>query len=119
MLKEVDLEGSSAQRAGELSGGQKRRLSVCVSLIGSPRVLVLDEPTTGVEPLSRRHIWNALKRRRRDRLILFTTHFMDEADLLAGPTLFFFSHSIYKYSIGFIPGNHQLEFLFEKIKKMT
>ncbi len=64
-----------------------------MSLLGEPRFCVLDEPTTGVDPVSRREIWNALKRRmtvqegsneRNDRVILFTTHFMDEADHLAG-----------------------------------
>lgn len=55
-----------------------------MSLLGDPQVCVLDEPTTGVDPISRREIWNALKSRRQNRVILFTTHFMDEADLLAG-----------------------------------
>ncbi len=84
LLKEVDLESSKDKRAKQLSGGQKRRLSTCMALLGSPRVIVLDEPTTGVDPVTRRHIWAALKRRRANRMILFTTHFMDEADLLAG-----------------------------------
>ena len=84
LLDEMDLRRSASQKARALSGGQKRRLSVCMALLGDPRVIVLDEPTTGVDPLSRRKIWTALKRRRAARLILFTTHFMDEADLLAG-----------------------------------
>ncbi len=80
----MDLKRSENQNARDLSGGQKRRLAVCMALMGSPRVIVLDEPTTGVDPVSRRRIWTALKNRREGRLILFTTHFMDEADLLAG-----------------------------------
>ena len=47
-------------------------------------MLLLDEPTAGLDPLSRRHIWTVLKERSRDRVILFTTHYMDEADILAG-----------------------------------
>ena len=84
LLTEIDLAPSMDQLASKLSGGQKRRLAVCMALLGNPRVIVLDEPTTGVDPVSRRRIWQALKQRRSDRLILFSTHYMDEADLLAG-----------------------------------
>ena len=55
-----------------------------MALLGEPRFCVLDEPTTGVDPVARRQIWAALQRRRENRVMLFTTHFMDEADLLAG-----------------------------------
>ncbi len=55
-----------------------------MSLLGEPRFCVLDEPTTGVDPVARRLIWTALKKRREKSVVLFTTHFMDEADLLAG-----------------------------------
>ena len=84
LLTELDLLASKDQSASNLSGGQKRRLAVCMALIGNPRVIVLDEPTTGVDPVSRRRIWQALKQRKAERLILFSTHYMDEADMLAG-----------------------------------
>lgn len=84
LLTELNLTNAIDQRAASLSGGQQRRLSISMSLLGDPQLCVLDEPTTGVDPLSRREIWSALKARRQNRVILFTTHFMDEADLLAG-----------------------------------
>lgn len=69
--------------ANTLSGGQKRRLSVALAMIGDPAVVILDEPTTGLDPGARREVWACLKESRRDRLIILSTHFMDEADLLA------------------------------------
>ena len=84
LLEELNLTKALDQTASSLSGGQQRRLSICMSLLGDPRFCVLDEPTTGVDAVSRREIWSALKARRKDRVIMFTTHFMDEADLLAG-----------------------------------
>lgn len=100
LLRELGLEESAEKRAQELSGGQKRRLAIGMALVGSPRLLVLDEPTTGVDAVTRRHIWEVLRRQMRvrcddlrcdardaaagQRILLFTTHYMDEADLLAG-----------------------------------
>ena len=69
--------------ANTLSGGQKRRLSVALAMIGDPAVVILDEPTTGLDPGARREVLVCLKESRRDRLIILSTHFMDEADLLA------------------------------------
>ena len=83
-LKDVDLEDSRSKWSKELSGGQKRKLSVAIALIGDPKVIFLDEPTAGMDPSSRRHLWSLLKQRRPGRVILLTTHFMDEADILAG-----------------------------------
>ena len=92
-MEEFSLTKAIDQQASSLSGGQQRRLNICMSLLGEPKFCVLDEPTTGVDPVSRREIWNALKRRvigngdkneRMERVIFFTTHFMDEADYLAG-----------------------------------
>ena len=51
--------------------------------MGDPRIIILDEPTAGVDPYSRRHLWGLLQRRKQGRLMLLTTHFMDEADILA------------------------------------
>lgn len=70
-------------RAKNLSGGQKRKLSVGIAIIGDPKIIILDEPTAGVDPYSRRHMWSILQNRKHGKVILLTTHFMDEADILA------------------------------------
>jgi ATP-binding cassette, subfamily A (ABC1), member 3 len=68
--------------AGTLSGGQKRRLCVGLSMVGGNSVVYLDEPTAGLDPVSRRQLWDLVQRNRKGRAILLTTHFMDEADVL-------------------------------------
>jgi ATP-binding cassette subfamily A (ABC1) protein 3 len=68
--------------AGTLSGGQKRRLCVALSMVGGNGVVFLDEPTAGLDPVSRRQLWELVQRNREGRAILLTTHFMDEADVL-------------------------------------
>uniref|UniRef100_A0A8D1IC50 ABC transporter domain-containing protein n=1 Tax=Sus scrofa TaxID=9823 RepID=A0A8D1IC50_PIG len=65
-----------------LSGGMKRKLSIIIALIGGSKVVILDEPTSGMDPASRRATWNLLQHYKQDRTILLTTHDMDEADLL-------------------------------------
>jgi ATP-binding cassette subfamily A (ABC1) protein 3 len=74
-----------------LSGGQKRRLSVGIAFIGNSKFIVLDEPTSGMDTSARRHIWEMLKNYKNDRIILLTTHFMDEADNL-GDRIAIMSH---------------------------
>ncbi|XP_071963813.1 cholesterol transporter ABCA5-like [Antedon mediterranea] len=83
ILKDVDLHKQGATHAKDLSGGQKRKLCMGIALIGDPKVVILDEPTSGMDPYSRRCIWTLLKNKREGRIILLTTHFMDEADILA------------------------------------
>ena len=68
--------------ASKLSGGQKRKLSVCIALAGGSRVIFLDEPTSGMDPYSRRSTWQILQNAREGRVMVLTTHFMDEADIL-------------------------------------
>lgn len=82
-LKDIDLTDKADTFAKYLSGGQKRKLSVGIAVIGDPKIIILDEPTAGVDPYSRRHMWSVLQNRRHGKVILLTTHFMDEADILA------------------------------------
>ncbi|BFZ21348.1 hypothetical protein BsWGS_24386 [Bradybaena similaris] len=82
-LVDVDLKSQSETFARNLSGGQKRKLSVAIALIGDPKLIFLDEPTAGMDPFSRRHLWSLLKRMKEGKVVLLTTHFMDEADILA------------------------------------
>lgn len=81
-MADVGLREQAGALAGTLSGGQKRKLCVAIALLGDPRVVFLDEPTSGMDPHSRRATWNILQNARSGRVILFTTHFMDEADIL-------------------------------------
>ncbi|EYC42025.1 hypothetical protein Y032_0546g3255 [Ancylostoma ceylanicum] len=69
-------------RAGELSGGQKRKLLLAIALIGGSEVVMLDEPTSGMDPSARHETWTLLQEEKSRRTILLTTHFMEEADLL-------------------------------------
>ncbi|KAG0349563.1 ATP-binding cassette sub- A member 1 [Podila humilis] len=81
-LECVQLWKDRNTQAGRLSGGMKRRLSTIISTIGDPQVLILDEPTTGMDPVHRRHVWTFLSQFKRGRSILLTTHSMEEADAL-------------------------------------
>ncbi|BHF68476.1 ATP-binding cassette sub- A member 3 [Sparganum proliferum] len=81
-LTKVRLKGKRNRRAWTLSGGTKRRLSLGMALIANSRVLILDEPTSSLDPAARRQIWDILQRERPFRTILVTTHYMDEAEYL-------------------------------------
>lgn len=81
-LREVGLIAQADQLSRTLSGGQKRRLSLAIAFSGDSRIVFLDEPTSGVDAASRRAIWDLLARKKQGRLIILTTHFMDEADQL-------------------------------------
>ena len=81
---ELDLVALADRRFEQLSGGQKQRVLFALSVVGQPDWLILDEPTTGLDPAARRILWNAIEKRRRDGAsILLCTHFMDEAQKLA------------------------------------
>ena len=82
-LEQVQLTAVAHVQAQAYSGGMKRRLSLAVALIGDPQIVFLDEPTTGMDPVTRRTVWNMILKAKRDRIILLTTHSMEEADVLA------------------------------------
>ncbi|XP_032357710.1 cholesterol transporter ABCA5 isoform X1 [Etheostoma spectabile] len=83
VLKDLDLEKIMTAQAKNLSGGQKRKLSVGIAILGDPKILLLDEPTAGMDPCSRHQVWSLLQSRRAGRVIVLSTHYMDEADILA------------------------------------
>ncbi|NXY46384.1 ABC8B protein, partial [Ceuthmochares aereus] len=80
VLVALDLTDVQAIRAGTLSVSQKRKLSIGIAILGNPQVLLLDEPTAGLDPCSRHHVWTFLKERQAGRVTLFTTQSMEEAD---------------------------------------
>uniref|UniRef100_A0A8P0P5X3 ATP binding cassette subfamily A member 17 n=1 Tax=Canis lupus familiaris TaxID=9615 RepID=A0A8P0P5X3_CANLF len=82
MLHVLGLEDKRDALSKFLSGGTKRKLSIGIALIAGSKVLMLDEPTSGMDAISRRAIWDLLQQHKSDRTVLLTTHFMDEADLL-------------------------------------
>ncbi|XP_053425645.1 cholesterol transporter ABCA5 isoform X3 [Nycticebus coucang] len=83
VLLDLDLQAIKDNHANKLSGGQKRKLSLGIAVLGNPKILLLDEPTAGMDPCSRHIVWNLLKYGKASRVTVFSTHFMDEADILA------------------------------------
>jgi ABC-2 type transport system ATP-binding protein len=83
VVAEVGLQEKARARVGTLSGGQKQRLAVACALVGDPELLFLDEPTTGLDPQSRRQVWDIVNGfKRHGRTVVLTTHYMDEAERL-------------------------------------
>jgi ABC-2 type transport system ATP-binding protein len=82
-IRRVSLDEKTDARVGKLSGGQKQRLAVACALIGDPKLLFMDEPTTGLDPQSRRELWEIIRQfKDGGRTVLLTTHYMDEAERL-------------------------------------
>lgn len=83
LLDMVNLRDKAKSKVKELSGGQKQRFSVATTLINNPRIIFLDEPTTGLDPQARRSLWELVKTiRAKGTTVIITTHYMDEAEYL-------------------------------------
>ena len=83
LLKLVNLEDKAKNKYKELSGGQKQRFSIATTLINQPKIVFLDEPTTGLDPQARRNLWELIKDiRSKGATVIITTHYMDEAEQL-------------------------------------
>ena len=83
LLKKVNLEDKAKSLYKSLSGGQKQRFSIATTLINDPKIIFLDEPTTGLDPQARRNLWDLIKNiRNAGTTVIITTHYMDEAEYL-------------------------------------
>lgn len=82
MLSSMGLWSVRHELVGSLSGGMKRRLSVALAFIGGSKVIILDEPTSSIDPNGRRVIWDVILKHRQGRTIILCTHHLDEADII-------------------------------------
>ncbi len=84
ILRNLELEENAKRQVGPLSGGQRRRILIGLAMLGKPPLLVLDEPTTGLDPQSRRAVWQLLKKFINDgATVIFSTHYLEEAEFLS------------------------------------
>jgi len=83
LLKEVELTEKAKSRVEQMSGGQKQRFSIASALVNKPKVLFLDEPTTGLDPQARRHLWDLIRNIKKQGItVILTTHYLEEAEML-------------------------------------
>ncbi|BAV05701.1 ABC-2 type transport system ATP-binding protein [Filimonas lacunae] len=83
LLDRVNLRDKAKNKFKELSGGQKQRFSIATTLINEPKIIFLDEPTTGLDPQARRNLWELIREiRQKGTTVIITTHYMDEAEIL-------------------------------------
>jgi ABC-2 type transport system ATP-binding protein len=115
----VSLESKANALIEQLSGGQQQRLAVAIALVGDPELLFLDEPTTGLDPQSRRQLWDVINAlRSRGRTVLLTTHYMEEAERLCDRVAIIdhgkiIAHGSPRELIARLGGNHIIEFGLE------
>src|SRR5262249_12859656 len=119
VIRLVSLEEKAEARVGKLSGGQQQRLAVAGALVGDPDLLLPDEPTPGVDPPSRRQLWDLIRGlRTRGRTVLLTTHYMDEAERLCDRVAVIDHGQVIALGtprelIARLGGEHVIEFLLE------
>ena len=82
LVNKIGLEEKSNSLCNTLSGGQKRKLCIALALIGNSSIILLDEPTSGMDPISMKTLWEFLKTYQKDKIILITTHYLEEAEYL-------------------------------------
>ena len=76
------IDGSYSSDSRGISGGERKRVAIGMELVVNPTVLLLDEPTAGLDLTARRKLWHVLAKAKKDRVVILTTHYMDEADVL-------------------------------------
>ncbi|KAK7002952.1 ATP-binding cassette sub-family A member 7 [Biomphalaria glabrata] len=124
LLKDVDLWHARNVPVKDLSFGMKRRLCVALAFVGGSKTIILDEPTSGVDPYARKQIWNLITKNRSGRTILLTTHHLDEADFLSdriavlhqGNLICYGSPSFIKWSVG---GSYRLTLIKQEHNSPT
>ena len=119
LLQKVNLVDKAKSKFKELSGGQKQRFSIATTLINKPKIIFLDEPTTGLDPQARRNLWDLIKEiRANGTTVIITTHYMDEAEVLCDRVAIIDSGKI----IAINTPNHLIDELvetgFEKVKEV-
>jgi ABC-2 type transport system ATP-binding protein len=120
LLADVELEEKRAAWVGKLSGGQRQRLAIACALVGEPEVLFLDEPTTGLDPQSRRQVWGLVAAyRARGGTVVLTTHYMEEAERLCDRVAIVDHGKLVRLGtpaelIAALPGDHVIELELEK-----
>jgi ABC-2 type transport system ATP-binding protein len=120
LLAEVELEEKQRAWVGKLSGGQRQRLAIACAMVGEPEVLFLDEPTTGLDPQSRRQVWGLIAAyRARGGTVVLTTHYMEEAERLCDRVAIVDQGKLVQQGtpaelIAALPGDHIIELEIEK-----
>jgi ABC-2 type transport system ATP-binding protein len=120
VLGDVELDEKRAAWVGKLSGGQRQRLAIACALVGEPEVLFLDEPTTGLDPQSRRQVWGLVSSyRARGGTVVLTTHYMEEAERLCDRVAVVDHGKLVKLGspaelIAGLPGDHVIELELER-----
>jgi ABC-2 type transport system ATP-binding protein len=120
LLAEVELEEKQRAWVGKLSGGQRQRLAIACALVGEPEVLFLDEPTTGLDPQSRRQVWGLIAAyRARGGTVVLTTHYMEEAERLCDRVAIVDQGKLVRQGapaelIAALPGDHIIELEIER-----